>query len=54
MRYTVTIAERSVEVDLTGPRPRVDGVEMEAELVRLPGSTLAQVVIEGRAFVFDL
>ena len=52
MRYTVTIAERSVEVDLTGPRPRVDGVEMDAELVRLPGSISHRDLIKMNIFEF--
>jgi biotin carboxyl carrier protein len=54
MRYTVTIAGRRFEVDLTGSHPRVDGREGEVELVRVPGSTLVQLRANGRSFAFDL
>jgi biotin carboxyl carrier protein len=32
LRYFVTIGDRTVEVDLTGPRPRVEGEEVDAAL----------------------
>lgn len=47
MRYYVTIAGRTVEVDLTADRPRVDGQEVEAELVHLPESTQRHLRMDG-------
>ncbi|HET9982661.1 MAG TPA: biotin/lipoyl-containing protein [Longimicrobiales bacterium] len=50
MRYYVTIGDRTVEVDLTGPRPRVDGVEVEADLVALPGTPVRHLLLDGRSY----
>ncbi|MBX6366236.1 MAG: biotin/lipoyl-binding protein, partial [Gemmatimonadetes bacterium] len=50
MRYYVTIAGRTVEVDLTGPRPRVDGVEVEADLVSRPGTPVRHLLVDGRSY----
>jgi biotin carboxyl carrier protein len=54
MRYFVTIGGREVEVDLTGPRPRVDGREVEADLARVPGTERVSLRLDGRSFTFDL
>lgn len=48
MRYLVTIGGRIVEVDLRGPHPTVDGVEVAAELRTVPGTRLRQLVVDGR------
>ena len=54
MKYFVTIAGREVEVDLTGPRPRVDGREVEADLARIPGTDRVSLRLDGRSYAFDL
>lgn len=38
MRYYVTLEGRTFEVDLTGETPVVDGVPVDAELTRIPGT----------------
>ena len=54
MKYHVEIDGRTVEVDLTGERPRVDGVEVDAELVHLPGSDLHHLRVDGRGLTLQL
>jgi biotin carboxyl carrier protein len=49
MRYYVTIGERTVEVDLSGPRPRVDGREVNADLATVPGTPLRHLLVDGRS-----
>ncbi len=49
MRYYVTIGDRTVEVDLTGDTPRVDGVPVDAELMSLPGTPMRTLVADGRS-----
>jgi biotin carboxyl carrier protein len=53
MRYHVTIAGRSFEVDLSGEKPRVDGVEVAAELVRLPASSVRHLRLDGASITFS-
>jgi biotin carboxyl carrier protein len=48
VRYYVTIGERVIEVDLTGSTPRVDGVEVQAELVSL-GNGLRHLQADGES-----
>jgi biotin carboxyl carrier protein len=48
VRYYVTIGERVIEVDLTGSSPKIDGVEVEAELVAL-GNGLRHLQADGRS-----
>jgi biotin carboxyl carrier protein len=48
VRYYVTIGDRTLEVDLRGPRPVVDGTEIEAELVSVPGSPVRHLLADGR------
>jgi biotin carboxyl carrier protein len=50
MRYFVTVGDRTFEVDLTGERPRVDGVEVTADLASVPGTTLHHLRMDGRSF----
>jgi biotin carboxyl carrier protein len=50
MRYYVTLAGRTIEVDLTGEKPRLDGVEVEADLASVPGSTLRHLRLDGVSF----
>jgi biotin carboxyl carrier protein len=54
MRYSVTIGGRTVEVDLSGGKPRVDGREVEAELVRVPDSSLLHLRVDGHGFALAL
>jgi biotin carboxyl carrier protein len=49
MRYFVTIADRTVEVDLSGPVPRVDGVEVATELASVPGTPMRSLIVAGRS-----
>jgi acetyl/propionyl-CoA carboxylase alpha subunit len=48
VRYFVTIGDRTLEVDLTGATPRVDGTEIDAELVTIPGSPFRHLLADGR------
>jgi len=49
MKYFVTIGKRTVEVDLTGHTPRVDGTPVEAQLVLLPGTPVRSLLVDGRS-----
>lgn len=49
MKYEVNLGGRTVEVDLTGERPRVDGVEVDADLVPVPGGDLHHLRVDGRS-----
>jgi biotin carboxyl carrier protein len=47
MKYFVTIAGKTVEVDLSGNTPLVDGEPVAAELVNLPGTAVRSVLLDG-------
>jgi pyruvate carboxylase subunit B len=47
MKYQVRVGERMVEVDLTGPKPRVDGVEVDARIETVPGTPIRHLVVDG-------
>jgi pyruvate carboxylase subunit B len=49
MRYFVTVGDRTVEVDLTGATPTVDGTPTPAELARLPGTPVRSLLVDGRS-----
>ncbi|HEX6747769.1 MAG TPA: biotin/lipoyl-containing protein [Longimicrobium sp.] len=49
MRYFVTIAGRTVEVDLTGHTPVVDGTPVEAQMALLPGTHVRSLTVDGRS-----
>jgi acetyl/propionyl-CoA carboxylase alpha subunit len=49
MRYYVTLAGRTLEVDLSGDVPVVDGERVEAELVRVPGRPTLHLLADGRS-----
>lgn len=51
MRYYVTVEGRTLEVDLSGETPRVDGEPVAAELTRLPGTPTRHLVVGGRSHV---
>ena len=50
MRYFVTLQGRTFEVELGGAQPRIDGVEVEAELASIPGGTLRSLRLNGASF----
>ena len=50
MRYYVTIAGRTVEVDLTGHTPVVDGTAVEAQLASRPGTAVRHLLVDGRSY----
>ena len=54
MLYYVTIAGRTLEVDLRGAAPRIDGVEVDAELASLPGSSLRHLRLNGEGFALPV
>jgi biotin carboxyl carrier protein len=49
MRYFVTIEGRTLEVDLTGEVPRVDGAPLEATLEAIPETMVRHLMVNGRA-----
>jgi pyruvate carboxylase subunit B len=49
MRYFVTVAGRTFEVDLSGAVPKVDGRAVNAELRDVPGTTLRHLLADGRS-----
>lgn len=49
MRYFVSVGDRTLQVDLGGPTPLVDGVPVAAELVAIPGTTVHHLRAEGRS-----
>jgi biotin carboxyl carrier protein len=49
MRYFVTIGDRTLEVDLGGEIPVVDGRPVAAELATLPGTAIRHLLVEGRS-----
>ncbi|HUE77729.1 MAG TPA: acetyl-CoA carboxylase biotin carboxyl carrier protein subunit [Longimicrobiales bacterium] len=51
MRYFVTMAGRTLEVDLSGDTPTVDGRPVDAQLSRLPGTPMRHLVVDGRSHV---
>jgi acetyl/propionyl-CoA carboxylase alpha subunit len=50
MRYFVTIGDRTIEVDLTGHTPVVDGTPMESGLVHLPGTPVRSLIADGQSY----
>ena len=50
MRYFVSIAGRTIEVELTPEGPRVDGQLVRAELVAVPGTPVRHLLLDGRSF----
>ena len=49
MKYFVTLGDRTVEVDLTGHTPIVDGTPVEAQMSLLPGTAVRTLVVDGRS-----
>ena len=51
MRYFVTVEGRTVEVDLAGDAPVVDGTPVAAEVSRLPGTPVRHLVVGDHSHV---
>ena len=49
MKYFVTVGDRTLEVDLTGHQPSVDGRPVEAQLTHLPGTPVRSLILDGRS-----
>ena len=49
MRYFVTIADRTFEVELTHGTPTIDGVPVDASLSNVPGTSVRHLLIDGRS-----
>ena len=49
MRYFVTIGDRTLEVDLTGATPVVDGTPVQAQLAHLPGTPVRSLIADGKS-----
>jgi biotin carboxyl carrier protein len=49
MRYFVTIGGRTVEVDLEGPEPTVEGRTVSADMRTLPGTPVRHLLVDGRS-----
>jgi biotin carboxyl carrier protein len=49
MRYYVTVEGRTFDVDLTGEAPVVDGVRVNAEMTRIPGTPTRHLLADGRS-----
>lgn len=49
MKYFVTLGDRTVEVDLTGHTPIVDGTPVEAHMSLLPGTAIRSLDVDGRS-----
>lgn len=47
MKYYVTVADRTLEVEVEGSRVRVDGTAYEAHLAAVPGTPLHHLLIAG-------
>lgn len=54
MRYQVTVAGRTVDVDVEGERVTVGGREVRAELRRIPGTPLTHLLVDGRSWTIPL
>ncbi len=50
MRYFVTVAGRTLEVDLENGAIRVEGVAVDAELLDIPGTPLRHLRIDGQSW----
>ena len=52
MRYFVSVADRVVEVDLTGPVPLVDGTPVPVDLAALPGTSVRHLLAGSASYPF--
>jgi pyruvate carboxylase subunit B len=49
MRYFVTLADRTFEIDLTGATPTIDGEPVRAELAAVPGTAVRSLLLDDRS-----
>jgi pyruvate carboxylase subunit B len=54
VKYTVTIGDRTVEIEVHGDTVRLNGDPIEARLIRIPRTPLRQLVLDGRARTFAM
>ncbi len=54
MKYYVTVGGRTMEVDVMGERVRLDGAEIEAQLVSIPRTPLRRLVLGSVAHTLAL
>lgn len=54
MKYQVTVAGRTLEVEVAGERVTVDGREVHAELRRIPGTPLSHLLVDGWSWTIPL
>jgi len=50
MRYFVTIGDRTIEVDLTGEKPVIEGKTVDAEILTISGTPVRHLIVDGRSF----
>jgi pyruvate carboxylase subunit B len=50
VKYSVRIGEHVYEVDVDGTHVRLDGVELEAQLAALPGTSLYHLLLGGESW----
>lgn len=51
MKYFVTIGDRTLEVDLSGATPVVDGTPVAAEMIAVPGTPVRHLLVDGKSTV---
>jgi acetyl/propionyl-CoA carboxylase alpha subunit len=49
MKYFITIGDRTLEVDLSGATPAIDGAPVRAEMVPVPGTPLRHLLVDGES-----
>jgi pyruvate carboxylase subunit B len=54
VKYTVTVGDRELLVEVVGDDVRVDGRVIEARLVSIPRTPLRQLLMDGRARTFAM
>ncbi len=54
MKYTVTVGDRTMPVEVQGDTVRLDGRPVRAALVGIPRTPLKQLVLNGRARTFAM
>jgi biotin carboxyl carrier protein len=50
LRYYVTLGEQTIEVDLSGDSATVDGVRYVTEMVRVAGTPMRHLLLDGRSY----
>lgn len=50
MRYFVTVGDRVLEVELSGPVAQVDGTAVDGDLERVAGTPIRHLLVNGRSY----